>query len=105
MFQKAWDTRALNYEIHSYVKYYSLNNHYYALYYSFLPALYFQSSIGRIIAVLLHDFNLLTICCLYYPKLMEQNKTPHDMILEQVHLLILLYSEKVYLSYENYPKS
>lgn len=61
--------------------------------------------IGRIIAVLLHDFNLLTICCLYYPKLMEQNKTPHDMILEQVHLLILLYSEKVYLSYENYLKS
>ncbi len=54
---------------------------------------------GRIIAVLLHDFNLFTICFLYYPKLMEQNKTTHDMILEQVHLWILFHSEKVYLSY------
>ncbi|GIN71631.1 hypothetical protein J14TS2_21060 [Bacillus sp. J14TS2] len=50
---------------------------------------------GRIITELLYDFNLFTICVLYYPKLMEQNKTPYDIILEQVHLLML----KVYLNY------
>ncbi len=60
---------------------------------------------GRIITVLLHDFNLFIIYVLYYPKLVEQNKTPHDMIFEQVHLLIPFHSEKAYPNYENYPKS